>query len=532
MILNSRASILRCFLSTSLLILFTVGGSAQDKGLSMTSPSKMAKLGNVDPRFGSFNIEMVEVTGGRFWKPYKSVEEANEASKAAATSDANQPVGGMSSLYQYRPPIDLANPRLRKLAEALAPAYIRVSGTWANSTFFQNDDTRALTEIPKGFKGILTRAEWKGVVDFANALNDKIVTSFAISAGTRGPDGVWTPDQAQSFLGYTKSVGGSIAAAEFMNEPTFPGPGGAPPGYDATRFATDANVFESFLRKESPTTVFLGPGGVGEGVSLMGPGVKMKLIASEDVMKATGPIFDAFSYHFYGAVSRRCMGNITLAQALTPEWLDRTDIAEQFYANLRDKYLPGKPLWLSETAESACGGDPFAGQFADTFRYLNQLGTLAQKGVQVVMHNTLASSDYGLLNEESLEPRPDFWAAVLWKRTMGDVVLNPGVARNPGLRVYAACAKSGKGAVALLAINIDQEHEQVLSLPAPAERLALTAHDLASTAVELNGVVLKAGADGSVPAFTAENVSAGTVRLAPASITFLTIASARNKSCM
>jgi heparanase 1 len=43
------------------------------------------------------------------------------------------------------------------------------------------------------------------------------------------------------------------------------------------------------------------------------------------------------------------------------------------------------------------------------------------------MHNTLASSDYGLLNEDTLEPRPDYWAAVLWKRTMSDVVLDPGV---------------------------------------------------------------------------------------------------------
>ena len=143
-------------------------------------------------------------------------------------------------------------------------------------------------------------------------------------------------------------------------------------------------------------------------------------------MKATGPIFDAFSYHFYGTVSKRCMGNMSVDKALTAEWLDRTDIVEEFYAKLRDQYMPGKPMWLNETAEAACGGDQFAGEFVDTFRYLNQLGTLAQKGVKVVMHNTLASSDYGFLNEDTLEPRPDYWAALLWKRTMGDVVLDPG----------------------------------------------------------------------------------------------------------
>ena len=39
-------------------------------------------------------------------------------------------------LYQYRPPIDLSNARLRKLAAALGPAYVRVSGTWANTDLF------------------------------------------------------------------------------------------------------------------------------------------------------------------------------------------------------------------------------------------------------------------------------------------------------------------------------------------------------------------------------------------------------------
>ena len=46
-------------------------------------------------------------------------------------------------LYEYRPPLDLMNPRLRKLAAALGPAYVRVSGTWANTTYLpQNDKGR------------------------------------------------------------------------------------------------------------------------------------------------------------------------------------------------------------------------------------------------------------------------------------------------------------------------------------------------------------------------------------------------------
>lgn len=505
--------------------------SAQEKTAITLAPSNMPKLGAVDPRFASYNIEMVEVTGGRFWKPYKSAA-TETAAKPLTSSDANQQVGVSPALFQDRPPINLANPRLRKLAQALGPSYIRVSGSWANSTFFQGDDQPAPTEPPQGFKAVLTRAQWKAVIDFARATGGEIVTSFAISPGTRDDEGVWTPAQAKAFLDFTKSAGGNIAATEFMNEPTFPGPGGAPAGYDAVAYAEDAKLFAAFLRKESPETIFLGPGSVGEGVSLVAGGLKMKIVETEDILKETGPMFDAFSYHFYGSVSHRCMGDMSVDKALTAEWLDRTNLGQTFYASLRDKYAPGKPMWLTETAEAACGGDQFAGQFVDTFRYLNQLGTLAQKDVKVVMHNTLAASDYGLLNEDSLEPRPDYWAALLWKRTMGAAVLDPGVPKNQALRMYAHCSQGGKGAVTVLALNASTANDQVITLPLPAERFTLSAPVLTSSKVLVNGAEPAVASDGTVRPLKPEPVKAGPVRLAPASVTFLILPDARNQSCM
>lgn len=500
----------------------------QQKAAVALNPSKMAKLAAVDPRYVSYNIEMVEVTGGRFWKPYNSASQPAAPQKA---TDANQQVGEDQNRFQYRPPINLSNPKLRNLAKALGPSYVRVSGTWANSTYFQNDDQAALKEPPKGFRGVLTRAEWKGVLDFAKETDAQLVTSVAISPGTRDANGVWTPAQAKELIDYTKTTGGKIAATEFMNEPTIPEPGGAPAGYDAAAFARDAKIFDAFLRKESPQTIFLGPGGVGEGSSLLSAGLNMKLIKTEDILKSTEPIFDAFSYHFYGAVSRRCNGKTTVDEAMSAEWLNRTDAAESFYAGLRDKYMPGKPLWLTENAEAACGGDPLAAQFVDTFRYLNQLGTLAQKGVKVVMHNTLAASDYGLLDENTLDPRPDFWAALLWKRNMGNVVLDPGSSANPSLRIYAQCSTAGHGAVTLLALNTDTQHPQTLTTSDSAERFTLTASGLESTNVLLNGKQLNAENDGSMPALKPERVKSGSINLPPASATFLVIRNAHNDTC-
>ena len=40
-------------------------------------------------------------------------------------------------------------------------------------------------------------------------------------------------------------------------------------------------------------------------------------------------------------------------------------------------------MWLTETAEAACGGNPWASTFLDTFRYLDQLGRLAKAGVKM-----------------------------------------------------------------------------------------------------------------------------------------------------
>jgi hypothetical protein len=491
----------------------------------------------VDRRFASYNVERVEVTGGRFWKPFSAEVDARLAARANAAPDSKPPAIGMDpNLFQYRPPIDLSNPRLRKLAQALGPAYMRVSGTWANSTFFQNDDNVAMKEPPKGFNSVLTRSAWKGVVDFSKAVGASLVTSVATSAGTRDADSVWTPAQAKAVLDYTKSIGGTIAATEFMNEPTFAVIGGAPVGYDAAAFAKDIKVFAGFLRKESPSTVFLGPGSVGEGISLVPGGASMKTIASEDMMKATGPVYDAFSYHFYGTISARCTAGVpgagTTAEAgLTAEWLNRADTVEAFYAGLRDRYLPGKAIWLTETAQAACGGDKWAAQFVDSFRYLHQLGTLAQKSVQSVMHNTLSASDYGLLEDETFNPRPNYWAAVLWNRTMGTGVLDPQAAKDSALRVYAHCMKDSKGGVAMLFLNTDAAAEQTVTVPVGGERYTLTASSLASKTVSLNGAELAAAPDGTLPALKGQAVKAGPLQFAPASITFVTMPAAGNASC-
>lgn len=501
------------------------------------TPSAMPRVGTIDERYQSYNIEMLEVTGGKFWKPYGPEFEAALRQPAPASSGGDTPTGMNPDLYEYRAPIDLTNTRLRKLASALGPAYVRVSGTWANTTYFPESD-QAPANPPAGFGGVLTHKQWQGVIDFSKAVDAGIVTSFANGVGTRDAAGVWTSGQAKRFLDYTASHGGDIAAAEFMNEPSLAAMGGAPAGYDAAAYGRDFKIFHGFVKQAAPDMRILGPGSVGEADAdwtvASGYG-NTGLLRTRDLMTASGPVQpDAFSYHHYGAVSRRCAAQdhqTTREAALTENWLGRTDQTLAFYRKLRDEFMPGKPFWLTEVADAACGGNPWGGTFLDSFRYLDQLGRLARQDVKVVMHNTLVASDYGLLAEHTLEPKPNYWAALLWRRLMGPTVLESGVPAAEGLHLYAHCLRGSPGGVALLAINNSRTRPTSIQLSTAADRYTLSAQDLDAKQVQLNGTPLKLTAQDELPTLAPVGVAAGAIELQPASITFLAVSGAQNSNC-
>jgi heparanase len=511
-------------------------GAASPGASSVTvAPEKLPKLATVDERFQSYNVEMAELTGGQFWKPYEQMTAQSGAGAGGTGSGQSSGADFYARLKEKLDPVDLANARLRKLAAALGPVFVRSSGNVADDVYFHDSDEPPPATPPKGFSAVLTRRQWKGLVDFARAVNAKIVTSFAVSSGTRDASGRWTPDQARKLLDYTKSIGGSIAAADFMNEPTLApqGIGGLPKGYSAPEFARDFAIFRPVAKSAAPEMLLLGPSGTGEGPIKMLQG---ELLTSEDLLSGKPrPAFDAFSYHMYGASSLRCKSpgklNTTAEAALGEEWLSRTEKTYGFYAGLRNRLMPGKPMWVTETGETSCGGDPWAKTFLDTFRYLDQLGRMARHGVQTVMHNTLDVSEYGLLDHETHDPRPNYWAAVLWHRLMGTTVLDSGVPIHEGMHVYAHCTPGHPGAVTLLAINNSRTQPTTLQVSKPAERYTLAAKDLEDTTVQLNGEDLAAGRDGSLPELRGARTAAGAVTLAPKTVTYLAMAEAGNASC-
>ena len=490
------------------------------------APARLPAVGKVDPLYQSYNVEMVEVIGGRFWAPYP---KSGEKPSAAGTDPA-------SIMFRKREPLDLRNDRrLRNLARALGPAYVRVSGAWANSTYFHDSDALPPAKPPTGYQGVLTRAQWAGVVDFVRATGSKLVVSFPVSAGARDANGVWNPDQARRLVAYTRKLGGSIYAAELINEPNVGPMVALPDKYDATSFAKDIAAFRQFVEKEAPGMKIVGPGSTGEAGFMMFPPHPGALKTEEMMIAEPRPVFDIFSYHFYGTVSKRCSAmdkstGIAPDAALSEAWLSRADTVFDYYKALQHRFAPGKPVWVTEIAQASCGGDAWAATWLDTFRYVDQLGRLARRGVAALFHNTLSASDYALIDDTTHDPRPSYWAALLWRKLMGNVVLDAG--DNSGdLHVYSHCLRGRRGGVEIVAINLDRRGSASLAMNKPAIRYTMTADQLQASMIKLNGRQLVVGANDVVPPLNGARDGPGTLVLPPASITYFSIPAANNQNC-
>ena len=114
---------------------------------------------------------------------------------------------------------------------------------------------------------------------------------------------------------------------------------------------------------------------------------------------------------------------------------------------------------------------------------------------------------------------------------MGATVLDPDVPGGAGLHLYAHCLQRSRGGVAPLVINRDRRAVHALEVPAAAVRYTLDAASLFDRNVRLNGRVLRMNARNRLPPLAGAPVGAGTVKFAPATITFLTIPDAGNRAC-
>lgn len=498
---------------------------------SRIDPQQFTVVGEVDPRYQSYNIEMAEVTGGTFWKPYTDAQRAGTEPVTLTRNPLDghgEEASGFAdndSLMAPLPPVDLTGARIRTLAAALGPVYLRVSGSWASHTYFDADGS-SHGKCPDGYAAVLTREQWDGVVDFANAVDARLVTSMANTDGAHDATGAWNPANSRAFLEYSRSRGLPVTAAEFMNEPDVAALLGAPKGYTAADYGRDVRIFSGMLREVAPDALLIGPGcAVGGDAPMLPGGLAIPTLKTDDLLAEADTPPVVFSYHHYYGLSERGggMGHVPADQVLTEEYLAATDRTLASYRSARDRFAPGAPFWLTETGDAAMGGNTWAPTWLDTPRYIDQLGRLAKQGVTSVMHNTLCASDYALLDATTHMPRAKYWAALLWARLMGTTVYETGIPLREGLHLYAHSRRDGKPGYAVVAINTSRDAETVLTLPADAEVYLLTSDALRSQQVFCNGTLLTMVDDETLPQLTPRQVDAGDLSLPPVSITFFTL---------
>ena len=478
--------------------------------------SGLTALREMNPRLVSYNVEMTEVTGGTFWKAYSEaqVDGTEEFPKILDWTN-------MGNLQQWYDPIDTKNPRLIKLAKELGTAWIRVSGTWANKTYYDFDGHTGGV-VPEGFQNLLTKDQWLSLLDFVKAVDGKLLVSIANCPGIHAADEPMPLEQADLLFKTSKEYGVPISAAEFTNEPNLIALSGLPKGYTAADHARDHDLFGAWLKENYPECLFVGPCTVGDinlFGALQGAGGGMaagfEMVTTEQLLGDYKSPLDVFSYHYYNGVSERGAamgGHWPYEAALSEQYLAVAANCARQYVDRRDKYVPGGEMWVTESGDAGCGGNTWASTYVDVPRTLNELGEFSTVTNGVIFHNTLASSDYGYLKHGTFLPRPNYFAVLLWNRLMGKTVYASGEETREGAHVYAHSRKDGKDGYVYLVINNSSETTTV-ELPGEAEAYVLSGcGKLRSRTMCLNGKELVLGENDELPELKGVTVS-GTVEL-------------------
>jgi heparanase 1 len=479
------------------------------------------RVAEVDERFLSFAVDTAEVVGGEFWAP----------------------PGGGHGLLETRAvdAYDFDRPALRRLAGALAPAYLRIGGTDADRTVYRLDDG-APGAPTAGARWVLTRRRWDAVNEFARAVGLRIMFTLNAGPSARAADGAWDPAGARALIAYSLLHADPVDVWELGNEVNlYPLAHGR--WVSADRYADDLARARALLDELHAPARLAGVG------SAFFPGVGEGRAFTDGVLRRAGRFLDVVTWHYYPQQSRRCPIANRRALPGQPLGADDLDEVDRWAAEVEGAArarAPGAAVWLGETGSAQCGGEPgFSNTFADTLWWLDELGRLARRGERVAVRQTLSGSDYGLVDDRTLEPNPSYWASWLWHDLMGTRVLDAAVwPASASLRAYAHCLRPGAdrpaGGAALLLINVDPAAGVDVDLPdlAGATRvLRLEADGPAARTTRLDGAALQVQPDGQMPArprlddVGAMTSQGTTLTVAPLSVAFVVLPYAGAAAC-
>lgn len=465
----------------------------------------------------------------------------------------------------------LSSPKIRTLARALTPAFLRFGGTrqdfmvftpqgrhtdsgvtaascdegdlpsWLEEKLKKDWTQQQLILMKEDLQRKYRRVKFtEFTVDllhsFTNCSGMDLI--FGLNALLRTADNTWNSSNARSLLQYCESRRYKMAW-ELGNEPNSYEKkagirvDGAQLGQDFTR-----------LREMMSESKFYHDTG------LYGPDVGQPRDHRADILKGflqTGAeAVDACTWHHYYVNGR----DTSLDDFLDPDILNTLALKIDEVLEEVKLVSPGKPVWLGETSSAYGGGAVgLSDTFAAGFMWLDKLGLSARLGLDVVMRQVFIGSGSYHLVDDNLDPLPDYWLSVLYKRLVGLEVLNVEVFssfnRSKRVRMYLHCANRNSyrtGALTLISMNLSKKPARI-SVPALVSSSTVEAFvlesdqpgedGLYSRSVKLNGELLKMVDDKTLPDFKGSRLPPAEHLTLPAySLAFFVFADARAAACV
>ena len=425
----------------------------------------------------------------------------------------------------------LNSTKLRALARNLAPAYVRIGGSWQDRAVSYFAGTPLPPPAPPSLAVLhMNETVFDGIVDFCTSTGLDLVYGLNAAVGRQLADGTpapWDAANALAPLQRAAALGLRIPVVELGNEVNvFNCSSDGLAKMSPADLALQYHTLAAAARRLLPGTRLWGSDSsitgdrVGQCWDFYGSDI---FGFNRDLLAQPGwaALLDAQTWHFYAQDSRN--QSSTAALVLTPEYQARLPGYHAQVSATRDRVAPGLPLVMGETASFWAGGRAnVSNRFASGFWYLPQLGFLASKGYLAHIRQDLAGGDYGLLDLTldaqgrvvDYVPNPDYFSHALWQQLMGGVALGASVTPAPagngsGLRAWAACgaraAGAATGGVTVLLVNFEEAAPQQVTLSvegggggdpaAPMGVYLLTPGDealgLASATMLLNGQVLR-----------------------------------------
>lgn len=483
---DSSAHSARFFL-VRLVLLSTLFCAAQ---YSNASPSPRIKLllqldkvvAVSDPRSPSFQFSPSFISGGPWW--------AKEGSGFIGKN--------------YVKPLDFSSLRLRTLTQNLTPALLSISDTESDALRYdmtiQSDLICGPDDKNTPFHCILTGKQWDAVHGFVKETG--VDMQFTLNAGpSTRLDGVWDPAMARHLLEYSAKKNYSFSNFQLGNETNvYPIFYGTKNKVSGKQYASDFEVARNLIREYFPRPL---AGPTSAYWPVIGEVFAIPFGVTKDFIRRVSDL-EVFSYHYYPTQSERCPFGFrwaSLEKFLKPETLNAIQKIAKKINSQRNRMQPNAEIWASETGPAQCGGQRgLSDRFISGFWWLDHLGLLGRLGHKMIVRQALIGSDYGLLAEDTLEPRPDYWNSFLWKKIMGTKTLEatPRLPRGT-TRIYATCTRDSfqgvlPGSVSLLLLNLSKKTQEIewgenlnSNQRIGALQWEITAPDLLATHVLVNG---------------------------------------------